>query len=534
MGRSFTIAVQYIASLLILMMGLSVYGCSDSASVSNEAQAPLASLTITPAGALQPAFSSNTTSYAAEVPKAVANVTVTASPQDSTATMTINAVPTAAGQERSIPLGPPGSTARVTITVSSQTGSESTYTVTVTRLLSTDNNLSALTVTPGPLSPAFASDRLTYTVDVATTVTSVTVAATKSDPDAVISGDLPNDGQATIQLGGPGTSRNVSITVTAPNGNSKTYRVTIDRAASSNNNLSALSVTPGTLAPGFAAGTLRYSVDVGTKVTSVAVAATKADPNAVISGDVPNSGQATIQLGGPGTIRTVSITVTAQNGNSKTYRIDVERAAPSSDNNLSALTVTPGTLAPTFTSGTLTYAVDVATDVTGVTVAATKSDPDAVMSGSVTAGTGAATGQATIPLGGPGTTTQVAITMTAPNGNAKTYTIAVNRAAPSSDANLSALTVSAGSLSPNFAAGTPTYTVTVPAGVDSLTVTATKSDLNAVMSSSGSVIAPAGVSTGRVSRSLGLGTTTVFTITVIAQDGVTSRSYTINVFRDSR
>jgi Cadherin-like beta sandwich domain len=275
-------------------------------------------------------------------------------------------------------------------------------------------------------------------------------------------------------------------------------------------------------------------VDVATTVTSVTVTATKADPNAVISGDVPNNGQATIQLGGPGTSRDVSITVTAQNGNSKTYRIAVERAAPSSDNNLSALTVTSGILAPTFTPSTLNYAIDVATDITSVTVAATKSDPDAVMSSSVTAGTGTATGQATIPLGGPGTTTQVAITMTAPNGNAKTYTITVNRAAPSSDANLSALMVSAGTLNPGFAAGTPTYTVTVPASVDSLTVTATKSDPNAVMSASGSVIAPAGVLTGSVSSPLGLGTTTLFTITVIAQDGVSTRPYTINVFRDAR
>ena len=534
MGRPFTIAVQYLASPLILMLGLNLYGCSDSASVSNEAQVPLASLTITPPGALQPAFSSNTTSYAAEVPKTVASVTVTASPQDSTATMTINAVSTAAGQGRSIPLGPPGSPVTITITVSSQTGSESTYTVTVTRLLSSDNNLSALTVTPGILAPTFTSGTLNYAVDVATTVTSVTVAATKADPDAVISGDLPNDGQATIQLGGPGTSRNVSITVTAPNGNSKTYRVTIDRAASSNNNLSALTVAPGPLSPAFASDRLTYTVDVATTVTSVTVAATKADPNAVISGDVPNDGQATVQLNGPGTTTQVTITVTAQNGNSKTYRIDVERAAPSSDNNLSALTVTPGILAPTFTSGTLNYAVDVATNVTSVTVAATKSDPDAVMSGSVTAGTGAATGQATLPLDGPGTSKNVSITVTAPNGNAKTYTITVNRAAPSSDAALSALTVSASSLNPDFAAGTLSYTVNVPASVDSLTVTATKSDPNAGMSASGAVIATTGIATGSVSSPLGLGATTAFTITVIAQDGVSTRPYTINVFRDSR
>jgi hypothetical protein len=532
MGRPFTIAMQYLTSSLILMLGLNLYGCSDSASVSNEAQVPLASLTITPPGALQPAFSSNTSSYAAEVPKTVASVTVTASPQDSTATMTINAVSTAAGQGRSIPLGSPGSTATITIALSSQTGGESTYTATVTRLLSSDNNLSALTVTPGILAPTFTSGTLNYAVDVATTVTSVTVAATKADPDAVISGDIPNDGQATIQLGGPGTSRNVSITVTAPNGNSKTYRVTIDRAASSNNNLSALSVTPGTLAPAFAPDQLPYTVGVATDVTSVTITATKADPNAVISGDIPNDGQATIQLDGPGTSRNVSITVTAPNGNSKTYRMTIDRAA-SSNNNLSALSVTPGTLAPVFAPDQLPYTVDVATGVSSLTITATVQDSNASV---MINGQGISSGQPreNSPLGPPGSDTLITILVRAPSGAEKTYTVTVKRPLPSSNAALSALTVSAGNLIPGFTADTLPYTLTVPASVDSLTVTATKSDPNAGMSASGAEIAPAGVLTGSVSSALGLGATTLFTITVTAQDGVTIRPYTVNVFRDSR
>ncbi|MDH4087905.1 MAG: cadherin-like beta sandwich domain-containing protein [Nitrospira sp.] len=532
MGRPFTIAVQYLASFFILMMGLNLYGCSDSASVSNEAQVPLASLTITPPGVLQPAFSSNTTSYAAEVPKTVASVTVTASPQDITATMTINEVSTVAGQGRSIPLGPPGSPVTITITVSSQTGSESTYTVTITRLLSSDNNLSALTVTPGILAPTFTSGTLNYTVDVATGVTSVTVAATKADPDAVISGDMPNDGQATIQLSGPGTTTQVTITVTAPNGNSKTYRVTVDRAASSNNNLSALSVTPGTLAPAFAPNQLSYTVDVATGVTSVTVTATKADPNAVISGDVPNDGQATIQLSGPGTTTQVTITVTAPNGNSKTYRVTIDRAA-SSNNNLSALSVTPGTLAPAFAPNQLPYTVDVATGVSSLTITATVQDSNASL---MINGQGISSGQPReiSPLAPPGSDTLITILVRAPSGAEKTYTVTVKRPLPSSDATLSVLTVSAGTLNPGFAAGTLNYTVNVPASVDSMTVAATKSDPNAVMSSPGSVIAPAGVATGSVSSALGLGATTLFTITVIAQDGVSTRPYTINVFRDAR
>jgi hypothetical protein len=529
MKRVITVVGPYLAVGLLIAAGLSAYGCGDSASVSEDVQVPLSSLTASP-GTLHPAFSPNTTNYQFNAPTAASSITVTASPKDSTTTMTINGIPTAAGQERSVPLGPPGSTETIPIALSSQTGIESTYTVAVTRLLSSDNNLKTLTVTQGPLSPAFASDQLTYRVDVATDVTGVTVAATKSDPNAVISGDVPNEGQATIQLDGPGTSKVVSIAVTAPNGNSKTYSVTINRAASSNNNLSSLDIEPGPLTPAFTPSRLAYTVDVGTKVTSVTVTATKADSNAVISGDVPNEGQATIQLNGPGNPTPISITVTAQNGISKTYTITVNRAAPSSDNNLSTLSVTPGSLSPTFTAGQLTYTVDVGTKIDGITVSATKSDPDAVMSGSVTAGTGQASGQATIPLGAPGTATPASITVTAPSGALKTYALTINRLA-SNESTLSALSVSAGSLDPAFAPSTVNYTVTVGLLISSVTITATKSDPNAVMSALGSVIAAAGVPTGQVTVSPGLGANPPINILVIAQDGVTSTTYTITVTR---
>lgn len=144
--------------VLIVTIGLSAYGCKDSVTVSNEPQVPLSSLEVNP-GTLQPSFSGNTSNYTVEAPTAADSITVTASPKDTAATMTINGTVTAAGQGRSVPLGPPGSTAAIPIALSSQTGGESAYTVTVTRLLSSDNNLSALTVTSGSLSPDFAPDQ---------------------------------------------------------------------------------------------------------------------------------------------------------------------------------------------------------------------------------------------------------------------------------------------------------------------------------------------------------------------------------------
>ncbi|MEK9140468.1 MAG: cadherin-like beta sandwich domain-containing protein, partial [Nitrospirota bacterium] len=390
----------------------------------------------------------------------------------------------------------------------------------------------------------FTSSTLDYTVNVATNVTSVSVSATKSDPNAVISGSLTAGagvatGQATIPLGGAGTATPVTITVTAPNGSAKTYNITVNRL-SDDNNLSALTVTPGALAPAFASNTLNYTVEVAIDVTEVTVTATKSDPNAVLSGSITDpgagqaTGQATIPLGGPGTATPVSITVTSPNGNSKTYTITVNRAAPSSDNNLSALSVTPGSLDPAFTANTLPYTVNVATTVTSVDVSATKADADAVMSGDVTAGTGIATGQATIQLDGPGTSKVISITITAPSGVFKTYTITVNRAA-SSDDTLSALTVTANAvvqpLVPDFNASILPYAVNVATTVDQVIVAATKSDLNAVMLI-GSVTVPAGTASGQETFPLGgPGTQTVVSISVTAQSGGIPKTYTITVNR---
>ena len=329
---------KFLVGILVITVGVSLYGCNDSASVSNDVQVPLSSLAVTP-GTLQPGFSSNTTSYKIEAPTAATSVVVTASPRDSTTTMTINGIATVAGQERTVPLGPPGSTTPISIVLSSQTGTETSYSVTVTRLLSGDNKLTALTVTSGTLNPPFDPTTTTYTVDVATDMTNVDVSATKSDPSAgmqIGSISVPAgtaSGQANFQLGEPGTTIPVSINVTAPNGTPNTYTITVKRAPSNNANLSGLLVNEGPLNPVFAAGTLNYSVDVTGTITSITVTATKSDPKAVMlvhSVTVPagtDTGQATIPLNGPGADTPVSITVTAQNGvDIKTYVITAHQS----------------------------------------------------------------------------------------------------------------------------------------------------------------------------------------------------------------
>ncbi|MBL8039552.1 MAG: cadherin-like beta sandwich domain-containing protein [Nitrospira sp.] len=540
--------------LLVAIIWFSATSCQDSVSVSeNTVEVPLSSLTVTP-GTLQPAFSSNTTSYLIEVSTTVSTVTVTATPRDSSTTLSINGIDTNPGQGRPITLSSSQPTTTITIVVTSQNGLESTYDILVRKV---DNTLSALSVTPPGAFPApgFVPSTLTYQVDVASSINSVTVVATKADPHAVMSGSVTagagsTAGQAIIPLNGPGQPTVVSITVAVPNSEAKTYTITVQRAAlSSNNNLSALTVTPpGSFPPpGFIPSTLNYTVNVATNVNRVDVTATKSDINAVMAiGSVivpagTASGSAlNIPLDGPGSPTTISIVVTAQNGSPKTYSVTVNRAA-STDDTLSALTVAANSLGqplvPGFSASTVDYTVNVASAVTEVIVSATKSDRSAVMLiGSLTVPAGTSSGQATFPLGGLGTQTVVSISVTAQSGGApKTYTIRVNRAA-STDDTLSALTVTANSIEqplvPSFSAITLGYSVSVESIVDQVTVSATKSDLNAVMAI-GSVTVPAGTASGSAPNIplSGPGTPTVVSIFVTAQSGGVPKIYTIIVNR---
>jgi phage major head subunit gpT-like protein len=92
--------------------------------------------------------------------------------------------------------------------------------------LSGNANLSALAVSGGSLSPAFNPLVTEYTVNVANSVSSITVTGTPADAGASVSA---NSGAAqSLSVG----SNTIAITVTAANGTVKTYTVTVTRAGS--------------------------------------------------------------------------------------------------------------------------------------------------------------------------------------------------------------------------------------------------------------------------------------------------------------
>jgi polygalacturonase len=103
------------------------------------------------------------------------------------------------------------------------------------------------------------------------------------------------------------------------------------------------------------------------------------------------------------------------------------------------------------------------------------------------------------------------------------------------DASLSALTPSAGVLTPAFASGTTTYQLTVPFGTDTVTLAATPRDPHAsaiTVSQDGGVPLP--LASGEPSLDVpALGSTSSIAVKVTAEDGRTQRTYLVTLSRST-
>lgn len=187
-------------------------------------------------------------------------------------------------------------------------------------------------------------------------------------------------------------------------------------------------------------------------------------------------------------------------GCSKTINI---QNPPSSNNNLSSLSVSSGGIS--FNKNTTSYNVSVGSDITSVSISAIPEDSGAKVSG---------TGSKSLNYG----SNKFNITVTAPSGASKTYTVNVNRKDNrSSNNNLSSLNVNGGDLKPGFSKNTTSYTLDVPYSISDLAVNAKAEDSKSKVTVTGN-------------NNLIAEETNQVTITVTAEDG-SKKTYTISVTR---
>ncbi|ACM21054.1 cytochrome c, 20 heme-binding sites [Geotalea daltonii FRC-32] len=394
---------------------------------------------------------------------------------------------------------------------------------------STNANLSNLALSSGTLTPAFASSTTSYTASVANTVTSITVTPTEEDTTATttVNGVPVESGTASGPISLAVESNTVTVVVTAQDGvTKKTYTVVVTRAPSTNANLSNLTLSTGTLTPAFASGTISYTASVTNSTTSLTVTPTAQDTTATIkvNGITVASGVASAAIPlavGSNTINTV---VTAQDGSTTTTYTVVVTRAPSTNANLSSLTLSNGTLIPAFASGTTYYTASVTNGTTSVTVTPTVQDSTATVTiNGVSVASGTPSGAIPLSVGSNTINTVV----TAQDGSTtKTYTVVVTRA-PSTNANLSNLALSAGTLTPAFASGTTSYAASVSNATSTITVTPTVQDATATITVNGVAVTSG---TASVPFALVVGANTLNTV-VTAQDGATTKIYTVMVTR---
>ncbi|MES2069174.1 MAG: cadherin-like beta sandwich domain-containing protein [Pseudomonadota bacterium] len=125
-------------------------------------------------------------------------------------------------------------------------------------------------------------------------------------------------------------------------------------------------------------------------------------------------------------------------------------------------------------------------------------------------------------LGAFGTTTLISC-----GGGTDGTTTTTTTTVTSADATLSALTLSAGSLSPIFTAAGSSYTVSVSNSVSSITLTPVASSGAATIKLNGTTVT-SGAASGAISLAVG---TTSISIVVTAQDGTTTKTITVAATR---
>jgi uncharacterized delta-60 repeat protein len=210
---------------------------------------------------------------------------------------------------------------------------------------------------------------------------------------------------------------------------------------------------------------------------------------------------------------------------------------PAANANLSALVLGAGELSPDFASATTSYSASVSYQTSSLAVTPTVEAANATIEVQVNVGgfvpvaSGEPSGPLTLNVGA----NSVEVKVTAPDGTtAKTYTATVTRAEPSANAELAGLTWSGGTLSPDFAAATTSYTASVKHEVNSITVTAAKADANATVELQVNAGGFASVLSGDPSGPLSLNVgANLVVVKVTAQDGTTTKTYQFAVHRNA-
>lgn len=272
------------------------------------------------------------------------------------------------------------------------------------RSLSTDANLKELYSSDIDLD--FDPNKVQYSVE--TTLSQVTIYATPPDR-----GRLSSNGGSTkiVKKLSYGTNI-VEIRSTSESNIEKVYTITISRIDTRESDASLSSIDG---VSNFDKDKYTYDITIPTNQGAFTVSAKAAKSKSTIS-----YSQDTTLLLNYGETKSIQITVTAENGNTKTYTLNVTREDNRSTNAyLKNITVDQGSI--TFAKDNFSYRIVVDNDVTEINITATAEDSRSSIDGA---------GNKPLAIG----SNLFRVTCTAENGDKKIYTFVIIRKDKNNDA----------------------------------------------------------------------------------------------------
>lgn len=300
-----------------------------------------------------------------------------------------------------------------------------------------------------------------------------------------------NSTQFSLTSAGTRSGNNTTLT---SNNTGKSIEIFVPSTAS---NLTALSITNGTLSPSFSSGTLSYTATVDNATTNISATAVS---GATISG----TGTKSLNYG----TNSFNVVVTAEDGTTKTtYTININRPDNRSTNNkLSNITLSSGTIS--FNKNTNSYNVTIPSNISILTFDSTAEDIKSTITYDPSS--------KSLTLN-YGETKQIKITVKSEKGTENLYTINVTRTDDRSTNNyLKTLTISEIDL--DFNKGTINYKKIVENSISSINIDATTEDNKATLTGVGSKNLKVGSNTFQIKVTSEKETDKTYTIVIIRKD----------------
>ncbi len=488
---------------------------------------------ILPGYTLEPAFAPDVNSYAFTTRHDATSVTIFALASDRRASVHVSSPdidPSQTGHQVAVAVGD----TQVLIEVRTTDGMSNTYTVNIRRPLppTSDATLAEIRIDGFHLRPAFDPAKTDYEVDVDLETEVVTLRFSANDADARVTPTLPDadpraDGHQ-LRLR-KGQEIYFSLSVRAPDrSQTKQYRVVITRPYQSDRDASLvrLEIEQAALVPEFDPEITSYTATVAHDVSEITLRASTAQNNAqtaITPADGNPSARGHQVSIAHGVATGVTIEVASSDGVvSRTYTVSITREPPPSpDASLASLNLAGETLRPVFSPEVLDYITAVSTKAGVVTVTAVAKEMDALVTvvpdddDRLRAGHQVSFSE---------TDQTISVTVLAPDGVAsRTYTIIIQPA--SSEASLSSLNLDGETLQPTFSEKVLDYTAVVSASVSVVTVTAVAKETDAVVT-----VLPEDADLMTAGHQVSFtGVALTISVTVLAPDGETERTYIVRV-----